>query len=67
MPMTLKAARTNAGLNQKQAAKCIGVSVSTIHKWESGKAYPTAKKIPQITKAYHCTYDDIIFLPAITL
>ncbi len=65
--MTLRAARTNAGLNQKQAAERIGVSVSTIHKWERGKVFPTAKQIPKITKAYHCTYDDIIFSPEITL
>ncbi len=67
MAMTLKAARTNAGLNQKQAAKEIGVSVSTIHKWESGKVFPTVKYIPKITSAYHCTYDDIIFSPSVTL
>lgn len=67
MAMTLKAARTNAGLNQKQAAERIGVSVSTIHKWENGKVFPTAKQIPKITSAYHCSYDDIIFSPAITL
>ena len=67
MAITLRAARVNAGLTQKQAANKIGVSVSCIVKWESGKSAPSIKHIPKITAAYNTTYDDIIFLPHITL
>lgn len=32
--LTLKAARVNAGLTQKQLAKLMGISESTMIKWE---------------------------------
>ncbi|HLR59956.1 MAG TPA: helix-turn-helix transcriptional regulator, partial [Pseudogracilibacillus sp.] len=32
--ITLEAARTNAGYTLREAAKLIGVSVATLHKWE---------------------------------
>ena len=67
MAISLKAARVNAGLTQKQAAEKIGVNVSTIVKWETGKSVPSTKHVPNITSAYNTTYDDIIFLPEITL
>lgn len=37
MAITLKAARVNKKLSQKKAAKLIGVSVSMLSKWETGK------------------------------
>ena len=36
MQITLKAARTNASLTQKEAAERIGVTVDTIGNWERG-------------------------------
>lgn len=61
--MTLKAARINKKLTQKQAAKLIGVNVSMLSKWETGKAFPSTKRIPKITEAYGVNYDELIFLP----
>ena len=40
MSITLKAARVNRGLNQKEAAALIGVSLSTLQNYESGKSFP---------------------------
>ena len=40
MGITLKAARVNRNLNQKDAAKLIGVSLSTLQNYESGKRFP---------------------------
>ena len=40
--LTLKAARVNAGLTQKELAQMIGKSETTIVKWENDK---TGKKI----------------------
>lgn len=65
--MTLKAARVNKHLSQSEAAKKIGVSKSMLSKWENGKAFPSTKRIPQILSAYEVRYDDLIFLPSITL
>lgn len=63
MPITLKAARVNKKLNQKEAAKLIGVSVSMLSKWEQGKNFPSTKRIARITEVYGVKYDDLIFLP----
>lgn len=62
MAMTLKAARVNQNLKQSEAAKKIGVSLSTLQKWESGKCYPSVKYIARITEVYRVKYDDLIFL-----
>ena len=64
---TLKAARVNAGISQKQAAKQLNVSNKTLSKWENGKALPKADKIVLICDLYQMDYDDIIFLPQKTL
>ena len=62
MALTLKAARINKKLNQKKAAKLIGVSVGMLSKWETGKCFPSAKRIPKICEVYGVRYDDLIFL-----
>ena len=45
MQVSLKAARVNAGMSQKEAAKMIGVSNKTLCNWEKGVSYPSADKI----------------------
>lgn len=61
--MTLKAARVNASLTQKNAAKKIGVSNKTLCSWENGVTFPDASKIVAICDTYCVSYDDLIFLP----
>ena len=63
MKVTLKAARVNVGLTQKEAGKKLNVSRDTIVNWESGKSYPDAIKLKEIEKLYGVGYDEIIFLP----
>lgn len=60
---TLKAARVNAQLTQKAAAKAIGVSNKTLGSWENGITTPTADKIPVICNLYGVPYDQLNFLP----
>ncbi len=60
--LTMKAARVNKNLSQKESAKIIGVSKDTIGNWERGKSFPSAKYIPKLEKAYGIKYDNIIFL-----
>ena len=57
--MTMRAARINAGLTQKHAAKEIGVSNKTLGLWEAGVRFPNAEKIGIICDLYGVTYDDI--------
>lgn len=61
--MTLKAARVNVGLSQKDAASKIGVSNKTLCKWEAGTSFPNTKKIDLLCDIYKVSYDDLIFLP----
>ena len=60
--MTLRAARVNADLDQKTAAKKIGVSNKTLCAWENGKSYPKADKLGIICDIYGIAFDDLIFL-----
>lgn len=61
--MTLKAARVNVDLSQKEAATALGVSNKTLGNWESGVSFPKADQIEKICVLYMVTYDDLIFLP----
>lgn len=40
--MSIREARQSARLSQKEVAKCIGVSVSTLNQWEMGIRNPKA-------------------------
>lgn len=50
MKLSLRAARVNAGFSQDELAKEIGVSKSTISRWEIGKL-----KIPDAKLVKFCT------------
>jgi len=63
MALTLKAARINAGLDQREAAKRIGVTPETLGSWENGKTFPNVPQITKIEEAYNVTYAEIKFLP----
>lgn len=63
MQITLKAARMNKQLTQRDAAARIGVTSDTIGNWERGKSFPDAMQIKRIEEVYKVRYDDLIFLP----
>lgn len=63
MKLTLKAARVNVGLSQKDAALAIGVTKDTISNWERRKSFPNAEFLERIQKVYKIPYDSINFLP----
>lgn len=63
MEITLKAARTNAGLTQKQAAKALDIAVDTLSNYERGRTFPDVPTIKKMEKLYGVHYNDIIFLP----
>ena len=60
--ITLKAARVNVGLSQKEAAKLLNVSNKTLGNWENGASYPKANKVKELCLLYNVRYDDLIFL-----
>lgn len=60
--VTIKAARINAGLEQKEAAKRIGVTVQTLLNWEKGRTAPTIDLAIKMCEVYGVNLDDLIFL-----
>ena len=67
LKITLKAARVNAGLSQKNVADHLGLSNKTICSWVKGDTFPSADYIDKLCKLYGVSYDNIIFLPANSL
>lgn len=63
MAITLKAARVNRGLTQKQAAKMLEITDKTLFNYEMGVSFPDVPMIDKILKLYNLKYDDINFLP----
>lgn len=59
--ITLRAARVNAGMSQQDAADKIGVAVSTLRNWESGKTFPNQPKIERICEVYGIAFDVLFF------
>lgn len=64
MKITLKAARVNAGYSQKEAAERLGISNTTLCKWENYISFPNAQQIDKLCELYGVSYDDLIFLPS---
>lgn len=61
--ISLRAARINAGITQKDAAASVGVSNKTMVKWEKGVAFPDVMQALKLCRLYRIPFDDIIFLP----
>lgn len=62
MAMTLKAARINAGYDQKSAAEQLGIAPETLRSWEAGNTFPNVPQINMIEKLYSVSYADIKFV-----
>lgn len=67
LKISLKSARVNANLTQKEVAKKLGISNKTIGNWENGLSYPPADKINALCILYGLHYDNIIFSPKCSL
>ena len=61
--ISIKAARVNVGLSQKEAADRLNVSNKTLGNWENGITFPPADKIKDICELYGVSYDHLNFLP----
>ena len=62
MQISLKAARVNAEMSQREAAERIGVDVSTVLKWEKGKTSPKALQLQKLCEVYGVDSVDSLFL-----
>lgn len=59
--ITLKAARVNAGLTIMQACKKLGISHSTLVKWEKHPGDITVNQQSKIQEVYNFPIDYIFF------
>jgi transcriptional regulator with XRE-family HTH domain len=59
--ISLKAARINAELSQREAARCLGISISTLQNYESGKTVPDWNMVGKISDLYDLSSDYIFF------
>ena len=62
MKVTLKAARVNAGIGQRDAAERLGLNIKTLLAYENGERYPRVDTVKKMQELYHVHYDDINFL-----
>jgi Zn-dependent peptidase ImmA (M78 family)/transcriptional regulator with XRE-family HTH domain len=53
IPDVLKWARESAGLDPVRAAKLVGVSETTLERWETGELQPTIKQLRKAAAKYH--------------
>ena len=58
--MKLKEMRIKNGLTQEELAAKLDVGQSSVALWETGKNFPTVKKLIQIAEIFECTLDDLI-------
>lgn len=65
--ITLEAARVNARLTQKEAAKKVNVSNKTLSKWENGESFPPVDKAEALCELYGIGMDYVNFLPTNSL
>lgn len=65
--ISLKAARVNKGLTQKQASCAVGINKSTLMKWEQGKTSPDGIKLIALCKLYGVSLNHIFLQSETTL
>lgn len=61
MAITLKAARVNAGLTQKEAAKDLQINKNTLANYENYRTTPDIEMAQKIAELYGCTVNDLYF------
>lgn len=62
LQITMKAARVNAGLTLKEAAKGLKITTQTLCNWENGKTTPSYDKARAMSELYKFPLDNI-FIP----
>lgn len=60
MKITLAAARVNAGLYQREAAKLLGITPETLRNYERGKQVPNWITVKKMEKIYGISADNMI-------
>ena len=61
LAITMKAARVNANLTQKEAAKALDISKNTLMNYERGRSVPKVDMARKMAALYGLAVSDIIF------
>lgn len=59
---TLKALRINKGLTLEQAAKELGINITTLSSYENAKTFPDVPTINKMLDLYETDFDNVNFL-----
>lgn len=59
----IKKLREQKNLTQKELAERVCVERSTVAKWESGAAFPSASKLPKLAEVLGCSVADLFAKP----
>lgn len=59
LQISLKAARVNAGMRQKDVANCLGVDTATIINWEHGRTSPRIDQLQELCDLYSISINNI--------
>lgn len=59
-PCNYKAVRKRVGMTAQEVATKLGVSISTLFSWESGKTSPNSVYVAKLADLYECTADELI-------
>ncbi len=57
---SIRKLRKQSGFTQEQLAEALGVSVSAVHKWESGKATPELEMLVDIAEFFETSVDAML-------
>ena len=60
--ISLEAARVNAKMTQKEAAKAMNLNPVTLMRWENGKSIPNVVQFQNLCDLYGCP-TSVIFMP----
>ena len=55
--------RRHCSLTQRQLAKAVGVTITTIQNWERGRLAISAKRLGPLADALYCQPLDLLMLP----
>ena len=56
----LKKLREEKGYTQSEIAEALSVTPQSVSRWEKGLAYPDIEKLPQISKLFDVSIDDLL-------
>jgi transcriptional regulator with XRE-family HTH domain len=58
-PVRLRELREKTGLSQSDVAKLVGVTVSTVSRWEQGANPPTQAHRRKLARVYRCQLEEL--------